>query len=373
MACEKCAKEMAAAPVHIPAGQEYAEEVRQFQGVPGIERTTRGRLFATWYGGGAGECEKNLILLALSNDDGATWDQSVLAVDPEGEVRAFDPVLWIDPLGRLWLFWSQAWQGTGGWVGVWAVRCDEPDASELTWTEPKRLCNGIMMNKPTVYGDEWFLPTSIWKKSPVIDALKTEQHSNVVVSADKGETWQLRGSVDVPLSDCDENMLVERRDGSLWMLVRTTYGIGETFSRNGGRSWSPGMPVDLPAVVSRFYIRRLQSGRLLFISHAQSRPDERIECRRPTRSHLTAYLSEDDGRSWSGGLLLDERLDVAYPDATQAASGEIYAIYDRERTKAGEIIMSVFTEEDILAGDWVSSAARERVVISRLHLQTKDK
>jgi hypothetical protein len=35
------------------------------------------------------------------------------------------------------------------------------------------------------------------------------------------------------------------------------------------------------------------------------------------RSHLTAYLSDDDGRSWHGGLLLDERNGVSYPDGVE--------------------------------------------------------
>ena len=28
----------------------------------------------------------------------------------------------------------------------------------------------------------------------------------------------------------DEHMFVERKDGSLWLLVRTNYGIGESIS-----------------------------------------------------------------------------------------------------------------------------------------------
>ena len=35
----------------------------------------------------------------------------------------------------------------------------------------------------------------------------------------------------------DEHCLAELSDGRLWMTVRTTYGIGQAFSSDGGRTW----------------------------------------------------------------------------------------------------------------------------------------
>src|SRR5688500_11267700 len=89
---------------------QFADAVRQFQGIPGIERAPSGRLWATWYSGGPGEGPENFVLLATSVDEGRTWSSPMLAIDPPGDVRAFDPCLWIDPLGRLWLFWSQSYK-----------------------------------------------------------------------------------------------------------------------------------------------------------------------------------------------------------------------------------------------------------------------
>ena len=37
------------------------------------------------------------------------------------------------------------------------------------------------------------------------------------------------------------------------------------------------------------------------------------------RRHLTAFISTDDGRTWGGGLMLDERRGVSYPDGQQTA------------------------------------------------------
>ena len=72
------------------------------------------------------------------------------------------------------------------------------------------------------------------------------------------------------------------------------------------------------------------------------------------RSHLTAMLSEDDGKTWPYTLLLDERNEVSYPDAAQADDGYIYVTYDWERVKQREILMAKFTEEDILCGNITS-------------------
>ena len=62
-----------------------------------------------------------------------------------------------------------------------------------------------------------------------------------------------------------------------------------------------------------------------------------------------AFISKDDGRSWSEGLLLDQRPGVSYPDGQQAEDGTIYITYDFSRTGAQQILMTSFTEEDVLA------------------------
>jgi hypothetical protein len=113
----------------------------------------------------------------------------------------------------------------------------------------------------------------------------------------------------------------------------------------------------IPHPVSRFFIRRLASGQLLLVRH--NPPNGK------SRSHLTAFLSEDDGRTWKGGLMLDERDGVSYPDGVQAADGTIYVAYDYQRQRDKEILMAVFTEEDILKGKLISPDSKLRVLINK--------
>jgi len=83
---------------------------------------------------------------------------------------------------------------------------------------------------------------------------------------------------------------------------------------------------------------------------------------RKQRRELTAFISQDDGRTWSKGLIIDERVGCTYPDAQQAADGTIYLIWDFSRSKEQEILMTTFREEDVLTA---SDAATARVKADR--------
>jgi len=182
----------------------------------------------------------------------------------------------------------------------------------------------------------------------------------MIVSADQGQTWTGRGACNVPVEDrqFDEHMFVERHDGSLWLLARTKYGIGESISTDRGRTWPTLRPSSILHTSSRFFISRLTSGNLLLVKHGP------LDAR-SGRSHLTAYLSTDDGKTWNGGLMLDERSGVSYPDGQQTSDGLIRIIYDYNRVGDRNILMATFREEDVVAGKAVSKDVRLRQLVSQ--------
>lgn len=155
-----------------------------------------------------------------------------------------------------------------------------------------------------------------------------------------------------------EPMAVERKDGSLWMLIRTgnagdldtPQGIAESFSTDRGVTWSAPRPSPIKHTASRFHISRLQSGNLLLVKHSAIDVDLATVGRKQRRE-LTAFISQDDGRTWSKGLIIDERVGCTYPDAQQAADGTIYLTWDFNRSKDQEILMTTFREEDVLAAN----------------------
>jgi pimeloyl-ACP methyl ester carboxylesterase len=351
-----------APPAHVGSPLAlHATTNRAFQGIPSLAVARDGRLWATWYAGVTpNEDHNNYVVVSTSGDRGATW-QEVLVIDPDagGPVRAFDPEIWLGPDGRLFVFWAQ---GVGDddeprvnaalKGGVWCVTTDTPESARPKWSAPRRLTDGVMMCKPIVLSTgEWVLPTSTWRLA--------DHSARMVVSTDRGATWSLRDACHVPAADrnADEHAIVERRDGSLWLLARTRYGIGESVSTDRGRTWPDLKPSAIPHPTARFFVTRLNSGNLLLVKHGSMET-------RSSRSHLTAFVSRDDGRTWTGGLLLDERVGVSYPDGQQAADGVIRIAYDYSRVGARHILFASFREEDVAAGKDVSGAVRLRQLVS---------
>ncbi len=335
----------------------------------GIERTPGGRLWACWVAGG--DSPKAFFVLATSDDDGETWSKPRVVVDSHSENLPRDRSilvgnLWTDPLGRLWLIFDQSMDMFDGRAGVWASVCENPDADEPRWSEPRRIWHGVTLNKPTVLSTgEWMLPISLDQRGGFgpfkgcFTELDPLRGANVFVSTDEGDTWERRGMAVFPNPDWHEHMIVERKDGSLWMLARTGKGIMESTSTDGGRSWSEPVASAIQHPVARFHIRRLQSGNLLLVKHG-----DRIDAH-DGRVQLSAWLSEDDGKSWKGGLVLDERKGISYPDGFQAPDGTIIISYDRNRSTDGEILMARFTEGDILAREFAGPKSKAKILISR--------
>lgn len=313
-------------------------ESRKFSGISSLAIDEKnGDFYAVWYAGiSPDEDENNYVVLSSSSDKGETWNE-MLVVDPDGGgmVRAFDPEVWVDPLGKVWVFWAQAVDKDAKIGGVWAIIGEKSGKGPIEWAAPRRLTDGVMMCKPFVMNDgNWVLPASTWRE--------TDNSAKMVVSNDQGKTWKVRGGVHVPkeFRSFDEHHFIEKNDGKLWALLRTKYGIGESYSSDSGKTWSDLKESQLAHPSARFFIRRLQSGNLLLVKHGPISIQTK-------RSHLMAFISKDDGATWSRGLLLDERINVSYPDGQQTADGTIYITYDRNRTIDQQLLMTHFKEEDI--------------------------
>ncbi len=346
----------AAEPVVIDLNQ------RTWQGIPGLERTAKGRVYACWFTGGPKEpSPDNTVVLTYSDDAGKTFTPPEATGLPTNDgTRCFDPTLWIDPKGRLWYIFNRGNKGLPK-HDVWARICDDPDAPKPVFGPEFRVGfdapYAFRMNKPTVLSSgEWIMPVT-HAQTPIRDWFAgRRQLQGVGISTTEGLTWELHGALRAP-EWALECMVTELKDGRLWMLIRTGGGyLWESYSKDKGLNWSEAKASRIKNPGSRFFIRRLSSGNLLLVNHYKN----------SNRSHLTAQLSTDDGATWNEGLLLDERKGVSYPDGVQDKDGLIWITYDRDRNGAGEILLAKFREEDVVAGKNVSGVVSLKQVINRL-------
>ena len=347
----------------------HAASARRHTGIPSVAVARNGRLWATFYGSPTGgEDSNNYCTLATSADGGRTWTD-VLVADPDGlgPKRAFDPEIWTAPDGRLFWTWAervaplQAVDSDPG-AGCNAdpkndkLMCVELQGDappEPPYPQPRQIARGVMMCKPIVRRDgAWLFPVAHW--SAALSACFYE-------SRDEGKSFAFIGGVSLPagIRAYDEHAAAELGNGDILTFIRTARGTNcmESVSHDDGRTWDAPRKARFEHTSSRFFLQRLKSGNLLLVKHGKIGED----C---GRRNLTAYLSDDDGATWKGGLLLDERNHASYPDGDQAADGLIHVIYDHDRTGAQEILLASFTEADVLAGRNASGRVRLRGVVS---------
>lgn len=322
----------------------HANSTRKHSGIPSMAVAKGGRFFATWYASSTPhEDHHNYCVLASSTDGGKTWQEQWI-VDPDGDGprRAFDPNVWATPDGRVMWTWTER---IGHWGSrtendrVWMAMLDARTGAVLT--PPRVIADGIMMNKPIVLQDgTWLLPCAVWwdKFSACFYA-----------STDGGRTFHLRGGIHIPARErfFDEHTLVQKANGDLRCYVRSHYGRGNDLlaaeSKDGGWTWSAAEYDPVVNINSRTFVMKLANGHWLMVKHGGVG-------KYLWRTDLIAFISRDEGATWEGGLLLDNREDVAYPDGQQLEDGSIVIVNDFNRTGRREISFARFTEDDVLRG-----------------------
>lgn len=347
----------------------------------GLAMTANGRLWASWI---AGEDGPGAFTVASYSDDcGETWSDVALVIDGHGDrpgdtgdrgLTSIIGTFWLDPDGVFHLFTDQSLGHFDGRAGFWESICFNADAPSPVWSVPRRLGHGHLLNKPIVLANgHWALSGYLnWvqkgsdEQKRAFPELDGERGATCYVSTGNGQSWEKRGTARFPGKDWQEAQLVQLKDGVLRTFARVKDGaVGRMMaadSKDEGWSWSA--PFILPSMDNpnaRFQVVRLASGRLLFVTHGAPSDGGKDG---QGRDHLTAYLSEDDGKTWIGGLMLFEG-ESSYPDVCQGPDGVICVTNDHDRGGAAEIWFHRFYEEDILSRHIVSSRGRLGLLVCR--------
>jgi predicted neuraminidase len=110
------------------------------------------------------------------------------------------------------------------------------------------------------------------------------------------------------------------------MLVRTR-GLGRIYSsvsKDGGRTWAPAAPTELPHPNAGIDAVRLRDGRVVLLYNHTERG----------RTPLNVAVSSDLGKSWRPALVLEDQPgEYSYPAVIQLASGDLAATYTWRRQR----------------------------------------
>lgn len=337
--------------------ERFSVKNRLWQSAPSAAITAGGRIFCVYSGDNvsADETTNNYNVCAYSDNGGEDF-QLAFYTYHEHNVRISETLLFMSPDGELYHFWTQNCGYFDGRGGIWCRVCKDPDAQPPVFDEPRRICDGCMADNPVVMKDgRWIFPASRWTH------IESDFHPfpefkgvSIWESFDRANTVKYVGGFSDPTPSFSENSVFEDKNGALHMVFRTLSPIGlkTAVSKDGGKSWSEPIPFSIPGPDSRFMLQRLPSGALLLVTHY----------RNTGRSHLTALLSDDDGKTFPYALLLDERTRVSYPSGNVTADGRVILAYDRERCGEREILLAYFSEDDVRNGSLGKGSYTKKIV-----------
>ncbi len=375
-----------------PPYHRHRINLRVFQGCPQVEISAGGRLWATWFGSNV-QAERapfhhdQFSVISTSADDGKTWKE-VYVFDPSELLGggASDPMLWKDPQGKIRFIGLRNIDFKGQEdefaTSAWEFTMLDPENEYTGWTAPRLLGNKNMsVMKPLIFPDGTIMRS--------MDDFK------LVGKPDKVRIRFLKEGVDgKPIfvssfpADNDavfaEQMPIIRKDGSLFTFYRAKQGQKFAESFDGGKTWKLGgyYPMQF-SINTKCILKTLPSGRVLLVANdVQMKQDNgrkiycytdaegnqrELEKHKTTRTRMTAYLSDDDGKTFPHKMLLCDDGQISYPSATVHNDEAIYIVYDQGRGVIGQhtIFLSKITEADILAGHLVKDESFLNNIVSR--------
>lgn len=299
-----------------------------------IVETAPGKFVAAWFGGTK---ERNPdVEIWVAHLEGGKWSKPVSVahgIQSDGPRQpTWNPVLFAPKGAPLHLFYKMG-PSPGKWWGMLITSAD----GGRTWSAPRRLPDGILgpvKNKPVVLADGSWLSASSTEGNPNGWLVHFER------SADQGRTWEKIGPVGKgPAFDAIQPSILFHPGGKLQALCRSKQGVvAQTWSADGGKTWSPLTAIDLPNPNSGTDAVTLADGRqLLVYNHSGHRAEEAKGDRWPL-----AVATSRDGLKWERVLTLETEPRVsgyAYPAVIQASDGRIHVTYTWGRQKIKHVIL----------------------------------
>lgn len=347
------------AEVRVSEGDGVFRSVLRKQGddgvhtyrIPGLATTSRGTLIAVF--DVRHKSSKDLpadidIGMMRSTDNGLTWSPMRMILDYDRDEPGSqgngvgDPCIVVDRVrNRIFVFGVRIKGNSEDWRLV--VTCSDDDG--LTWKS--KDITGVVRNpgwKMLFQGPGAGIQTR--DGTLVVPAQYRKEdgrtHSCLLWSEDHGETWRISAPATGEKITTSECQVAELADGSLLLTMR---GRKRTWARytwkgslENGQWSAPWFGPDDP--ICQASLLALSSGDLLFSNPSSKR----------YRMNLTIRYSNDEGRTWSNGRVLDPR-PSSYSCMTMLKDGRIGILYEAGDSYAAEALhFAVFSPA------WIRSA-----------------
>jgi predicted neuraminidase len=305
---------------------------------------TREGLVTAWFAGtreGASD-----VGIWLSRHVSGEWTHPIeiaTGTQPDGSrYPCWNPVLFELPDKALMLFYKigpspQTW---------WGMVRSSRDGGR-TWTDGRRLPDGILgpiKNKIVQLPDGTLVAPSSTESAerPSTWRVHFEQ------TKDAGLTWTTSfppALVDGSLINAIQPSILVHPGGRLQALGRTrSQRIFETWSNDGGRTWTPISLTALPNPNSGIDAVTLRDGRHLLVYNHTTQG----------RSPLNVSVSRD-GNGWEAALVLErEAGEYSYPAVIQSSDGRVHVTYTWKRQRIRHVVIDPARLKSVpmLDGDW---------------------
>ncbi|MFC0212980.1 exo-alpha-sialidase [Paenibacillus chartarius] len=303
-----------------------------------LELLPGGDIVCAWFGGTKEKAGDVAIWTSHRREGG--WTPPVKVADKEG-IPHWNPVLFRRNDGVLFLYYKLGLE-----IRDWTTMVMRSADNGVSWTEPVPLVEGDLggrgpvKNKPIVLHDGTLAaPASV---EPAWDAF-------VDLSDDGGETWVRSETVPLDRSRLQGKGIIqpalwESAPGHVHMLARSMEGsLLRSDSADGGRTWCPAYPTELPNNNSGIDLVRMDDGTLALV-YNPTRPEPGKK--KGPRTPLVMRLSRDNGLTWEDELLLDEgEKQYSYP-AVISRGQQIYITYTWKRERIAFQHISISEKQD---------------------------
>ncbi|NNE93307.1 MAG: exo-alpha-sialidase [Verrucomicrobiales bacterium] len=293
----------------------------------------------------------------ISKDDGKTWEKFPVFADPEKFRISYERALTCTREGTVIVSFMNLVERSG-WNWQPEIH-DSPEANlpnyvvrstdgGKTWEPPQKMHDdwtGAIRDMIQLRDGSVVFTSQMMLHNPGRHAVLT------YASPDQGKTWKRSNIIDLGgIGHHDgaiEASFVQRKDDSLWMLMRTNWGkLWQADSEDGGLNWRPIGPTNLDASSTPPILERLASGRLFLAwnrfhwaetdDYPAAGGDQQWSGTRTSnnRQELSIAFSDDDGKTWLEPVVIatvkptDDgkypRKEISYPYVFERRPGEIW-------------------------------------------------